>query len=124
MKREEFSKKYCETVNRTIELSKQFKEEGFWRFGYNLNNEMVNNRDIFEYGLRLLADDYEREFIDKVLSNIIEQEKDEYARMLKKIQKEAVLMVQEGTKPRLIRPMLNSYSDFKLDEPFEKSSNV
>ncbi|GBU27822.1 hypothetical protein R84B8_01363 [Treponema sp. R8-4-B8] len=124
MKREEFSTKYCETVNRAIELSKKFKNHGVWALRCDLNDKMVNNRDIFEYGLQLVIDNNESEFIDKVLSNIIEQEKDEYARTLKRIQKEAVLMIQKGTKLRLIRTMLNSFTDFKLDEPCEKSSNV
>ncbi|GBU27824.1 hypothetical protein R84B8_01365 [Treponema sp. R8-4-B8] len=148
MNRKEFSKKYCETVERTIEISKKLqkkvvykkyeekvlaeiadKEDYYWDLSNEFDEKTVNTRDVFEYGLQLIVDcdewdleaDYNiREFIDKTLSNIIALEKDEYARTLKRIQKEAVLMILERKEPRLILPMLNSFTDFKLDEPFEK----
>ncbi|WP_461255436.1 hypothetical protein [Treponema sp. R80B11-R83G3] len=148
MNREEFSKKYFETVERTIKISEKLKRKEkinekyrekdivefeddveheiyYWDFTDEIDKKTAETRDVFEYGLQLIddyewdfvSDDNEREFIDKTLSNIVEQEKDEYARTLKRIQKEAVLMILERKEPKLIYLMLNSFTDFKLDEP-------
>jgi hypothetical protein len=64
-------------------------------------------------------DGHEPELIDTILSNIIKQEKDEQLRVLKEIQKEAVLRLQDGTNPRMIYALLNSFTDIPLNEqPF------
>jgi flagellar motor component MotA len=72
------------------------------------------DRDIFEYGMRLVIDGTDYDFISKILDNIIAQETDLETVRLKKIQKEAVLMIQAGENPFLIRLMLNSYTGESL----------
>ena len=79
--------------------------------------EKAVKRDIFEYGMQFVIDGYDRKLIDKILSNIVNQEKDEYARTLKLIQKEAVLSIQAGDNPRILVILLNSYTDIPLDDP-------
>ncbi|MDR0689477.1 MAG: hypothetical protein LBG08_04320 [Spirochaetaceae bacterium] len=81
-----------------------------------LNDEKTNNRDIFEYGLRFVVDGIDGEFLNNLLSNIIDQEKDEYTRLFKLIQKEAVLRIQDGSHARIIVYCLNSYTDLSLDK--------
>jgi flagellar motor component MotA len=89
-----------------------------------LDHEMADMRDIFEYGLRFVVDGTEREIIDKILSNIIKQEKDEQAQILKTIQKEAVLMIQEGSNPRMLYVLLNSYTDISIKEDEIKADDI
>jgi len=80
------------------------------------DREKIDDRDVFEYGIRFVIDGTDQEFIDKLLSNIINQEKDENMRTLKIIQKEAVLRIQEGMNPRQLYALLNSYTDLSLRE--------
>ena len=81
-----------------------------------LDQEKADARDIFEYGLRFVVDGIDAEIIDEILSNIINQEKDEYLRILKNIQKQAVLGMQCGSNPSLIYAVLNSLTDIPLSE--------
>jgi len=54
--------------------------------------------------------------IGSLLSNIIEQEKDETVKIFKEIQKQAVLRIQADEHPRPIYAMLNSLTDIPLDK--------
>ena len=89
-----------------------------------LDREKIANRDIFEYGMQFIVDgvDYgiDISFIDRILSNIIKQEKDERQIILKTIQKEAVLSIQKGDNPRILFCIMKSYTDIPLDDPVFK----
>ena len=82
-----------------------------------LDKDKIANRDIFEYGMVFVVDRADYEFIDKILSNIIRQEKDERQIILKTIQKEAVLSIQRFDNPRILFSIMNSYTDIPLDDP-------
>jgi len=119
---------YCNTIN-SLEL-----KGDTWVFGRIVNENMyygleaflptnfsdvilkLSDRDIFQYGLRFVVDGTDREIIEKILSNLIAQEKDEYMRTLKTIQKEAVFMIQKGLNPGLIYSVLNSYTDISFKD--------
>jgi flagellar motor component MotA len=81
-----------------------------------LVQEKINERDVFEYGIYFVVDGTDNEIIEKILSNIIKQERDEYMYILKTIQKEAVLMIQDGLHPILLHAVLNSYTDIPLKD--------
>jgi len=114
MNRDEFVKKYYDIVGRAMEFSEKARREGLLALEGKFDQKKINDRDIFEYGIRFVIDGTDQQFIDKLLSNIVEQEKDENMRTLKTIQKEAVLMIQSGENPRLLYYMLNSYTDISL----------
>jgi flagellar motor component MotA len=116
MTRDEFVKRYYEVSGRALAMAEKARREGLLVLEEELDQETIDNRDIFEYGLRFVVDGMDREIIDKILSNIIKQEKDEQAQQLKNIQKEAVLMIQEGLNPELLYVLLNSYTDISLKE--------
>jgi hypothetical protein len=55
-----------------------------------LDKEKHNQRDIFEYGMRLVMDGRTSELTDKILTNPISLETDREIKILKNIQKDAV----------------------------------
>ena len=116
MNHEEFVKRYYEIAVRALTFSEKARREGLLALEELADQEKVNNRDIFEYGMRLVVDGFGKELIEKILSNIIAQEKDEQWRLLKTIQNEAVLAIQEGTNPRILAFLLNSYTDMPLND--------
>ena len=121
MKRDEFIEKCCKTIAQAISFAEKARREGLLALEDVLEDiETDENRGILKYGLRLVVDGTEKEFIDKVLTNIIEHEKDDYARRLKIIKKEAVLMILEGMNTRLIAIMLLSYLDDETVSLVEK----
>jgi flagellar motor component MotA len=66
--------------------------------------------------MRFVIDGVDYGLIEEILTNIIKQEKDEDMIRLKNIQKDAVLMIQAGTNPRLLCALLNSHTDITLQE--------
>ena len=116
MSHEEFVKNYNEIVKRILEFSEKARMEGLLSLESKMEQKKINDRDIFEYGMSLVIDGIDMDIIDKILSNIINQEKDEYMCTLKNIQKEAVLLIYRGTNPRIINAVLNSYTGIKLAE--------
>ena len=116
MNRDEFVKKYNDVVKRTLKFSEKARREGLFSLEKETDQEKINDRDIFEYGIRFVIDGTDQGLIDKILFNLVNQEKDENARLLKTIQKEAVLSIQSGMHPSILYALLNSYSDISLRE--------
>jgi len=116
MTHEEFVKNYNEIVERALKFNEKARREGLLSLEDDVDMEKINDRDIFEYGMRLAIDGIDLQTIDGILSNIINQEKDEYIRILKNIQKEAVLSLQAGDNPRILYLQMNSLSDIKFKD--------
>ena len=116
MNRDEFVEKYSSIFDRALALGEKARREGLLALEEELDYKKAGERDILEYGLRFVIDGTDGRIIEKILSNIINQEKDEYTRVLKTIQKEAVLMIQEGANPRIMNCVLNSYTDLQLKD--------
>jgi flagellar motor component MotA len=111
-----FVNSYNKVIERAMECSEKARCEGLLALEDIIDKEKVKDRDIFEYGLHFVIMGTAYDMIDKILSNIIEQEKDKYARRLKMIQKEAALKIQEGLNPSMIYALLNSYSPITIGE--------
>jgi len=120
MTRDGFVQEYSDIVKCALVFSEKARRDGLLSLDDELDQEKINDRDIFQYGLRFVVDVVDRVIVEKILSNLTGQEKDEYMRMLKNIQKEAVLLIQEGINTRLVYAVLNSYSDITLKEDKER----
>jgi len=117
MTRKNFIKKYAKIVSLTAQYNEIARREGILSLSDHFENLPVDNdRDIFKYGIRFAIDGTAPGIIDKILTNIINQEKDEEKRLLKFLQKEAVLMIQQGYNERIMFAILNSYTDISLAE--------
>jgi flagellar motor component MotA len=121
MYRAEFIESYVTMLENILDCAEKARREGLLALEESFNQEKIDERDIFAYGLSFVVDGTDRALIEKILSNIIAQEKDEYARILKTIQKEAVLGIQEGLNSRILIHLLTSYADIPLnDEKLQK----
>jgi hypothetical protein len=85
-----------------------------------LDKEKHNQRDIFEYGMSLAMDGRVSELIDKILTNIINLETDREKKLLKNIQKDAVLLIQKGISSEELMWIMNSYVNIELNKAVEK----
>jgi flagellar motor component MotA len=105
----------------TLNCAEKARREGILALEEDFDQGKIDERDIFAYGLSFVVDGTDSALIEKILSNIIAQEKDEDSRILKMIQKEAVLAIQEGLSPRILFHLLTSYTDIPLnDEKMKK----
>jgi flagellar motor component MotA len=116
MTQNEFLKEYYAVAGRALAFSEKARREGILALEEDLDHGKIDNRDIFEYGIRFVLDGIECVFIDKILSNLVKQEENENMHILKTIQKEAVLMIQAGLNPKLLYALLNSYTNLALIE--------
>ena len=116
MNRIEFVEQYNSIVGKAMEYANKARREGLLALEEGLEKEKIEGRDIFDYGLRFVIDGTDASYISEILSNLINQEKDEQLRTLMNIQKRAVLSIQAGDNPRLIYPLLNSFTDIPLNE--------
>ena len=114
MTRDEFEIAFYQVLERSFKVSEIARRKGLLAVEDVLDSEKISNRDIFEYGMQFVIDGTDSEFVDKLLSNIIKQEKDEDKALLMLMQKEAVLTIQYGTNTRLLMLLLNSYTNIPL----------
>jgi flagellar motor component MotA len=108
---EDFVKAYYDIASRAFICAEKARKEGLLALEEIIDREKVKDRDIFEYGLQFVLDGIDYNIINRLLNNLIEQETSENRKILKKIQKEAVLGIQEGLNPRIMGALLNSYTD-------------
>ena len=64
------------------------------------------------------------EFIDKILSNIINLETENDKKVLKNIQKDVLLLIQQGISPEEIMWIMNSYVNIDLDKATSKYNQI
>ena len=116
MNRTEFIEWYGTFIKKALALNKKARKEGLLSLESDLDQEKVNERDIFEYGLYFVFEGTDPLIIEKILGNIIAQEKDEYTRIYKTIQKEAVMGIWGGFNTQAINAILNSLTDISLKD--------
>ena len=75
-------------------LSMKARREGLVALEDDIRDLDGKSREVFKLGLQLAVDGEDREYIRRVLSNIIDREKDGEARRHKVMEKEAVLSIQ------------------------------
>jgi flagellar motor component MotA len=114
MNEKEFNEQYGSFIKKVLPLAEKSRREGL--LSLTADPEKISERDIFEYGLNFVIDGTDAGYIEKILGNIIAQEKDEYTRIYKTIQKEAVMGIQQGLNPQLLYYVLNSLTDISLKD--------
>jgi flagellar motor component MotA len=116
MNHAEFNENYYQIVERALRFNDKARREGLLSLEDLIDSKKADERDIFEYGLRFAVDGVDAEGIDIILSNIVNQDQDEQSRLLKTIQKEAVLSIQAGVNGRIMFAVLNSLTGLSLNE--------
>ena len=120
MTKEEFEKAYHDFLDIALPLALKARREGILALGGEVDEEKAAQRDIFHYALQYAVDCTAIELIDKIITNIIAQEKDEYTRTFKTIQKEAVLNILDGFDYKLLHRILNSYTALPIGDEEKK----
>ena len=91
MTRKTFIAEYTRILTLAMKLADKSLQQGT----ASLKNEIEDIGDeIFKQGLRLAADGTEPRLIDEIMTNRTAHEKDKHARLLKTVQKRAVLGIQ------------------------------
>jgi len=114
MNEKEFNEQYGAFIKKALPLAELARREGL--LALTADSEKTNERDIFEYGLNFVIDGTDPYYIEKILGNIIAQEKDEYTRVFKTMQKEAVMGIQQGINPQMLYYVLNSHTGIALKD--------
>ena len=117
---EQFTGEYRRIVERAMLVSDISRREGLLAIEDEIDRDKIKRRDVFELGIRLVADGMGNESIDKILSSIIAQESDTQRRLLLTIQKEAALAIREGENPRILELRLNAYVNIDVEAVMER----
>jgi len=121
MTHDEFIAEYQKLAPRIRQLHETSNEKGLLALEEIMDGEKAKQRDILEYSIRFIVDGIDSNLLDRILSNIIQQENDEYTRRLMEVKKAAALQLKAGLNPRYYLVLLNSYTDILFhDDPIVK----
>ena len=124
MNDKEFKDEYNHIVERALSFSSKAQTEGLLALDELIDEKKYMQRDIFEFGIRLVTDGTYPATLERILTNIINLETENDQKVLKNIQKEAVLGIQDGANPRMLTVLLNSYVNFGIEDAMKKYSEI
>jgi len=102
-------KKFVDEYTRFIQLAMKLADKSMKQGIASLEEETDDLDDeLFKQGLRFVVDGTEPRLIDEIMSNRIAHEKDKEQRILKTVQKRAVLGIQAGESLRIFYHVLLS----------------
>jgi len=103
-----------QTMNIVNSFSEKSRREGLLSLEEHIEELDGNILGIFKFGIKLVLGGVDPYLVDKILSNMIEREKDRKTILLKTIQKEAVLGIYAGDNSRIL--FLKLFSHLEEDE--------
>jgi len=98
-------------IKRALRINEISRKEGWLELDKHLDKDGIAARDIFEYGLPMVIDNWDYADIDKNLTLLIARETDPVRKNLALAKKHAVKMIYEGDSPWLIKSTLLAYFD-------------
>ena len=107
-----FSFKYNEIETRAYMASCGIKQHGISSLEHDIDQEKFDRKENFELALKLVCDGIDRAIVEKFLDSAIDFQLDPNTKLLRQIEKEAVLGIMDGTNPGDLVMKLNSYVDF------------
>ena len=107
-------------MERAITFLEKGRNEGLLSIEEIIDKNKLKKRDIMELGSMLAIYGAEASFLNKVLTNLVNLETDKDLKILKTIQKEAVLSLQAGDNLMNLVILLNSYVDIGIEEAMKK----
>jgi len=126
MTKKEFEIEYNKIFEKAMAMSEKTRREGLLSLDDCIDEEKLYQRDIMELGLRLTYDGTDLTIIDNILTNIIDQETDNQKKLLKTVQKNAVLMIHQGYSRGIFAIALNSLVDVCYEDAlkiYEEKNN-
>ena len=96
-------------IKRAFQISEMARSEGWLEIEKHLDNEGIAAKDIFEYGLSIMIENWDFEDVDKDLTLLIAREPDPVRKNLAMAKKDALRMIHEGYNSRILKLMLAAY---------------
>jgi flagellar motor component MotA len=124
MNQEDFEKEYNVIEERAFFLATTARQKGILQLEEEIIDTKYIQRDICEYGLQFVVDGVDKNVINKILTNIVDQEPDKDKKLLKNIQKEAILAIQAGVNPLGILLLVNSYVTINIKDVLKKCESL
>ena len=109
MTNDEFVGAFKNIFERAMLLSEETRRKGLAVLKDHTDVYITNQGDVMEYGLKLIFDKIQGHMVDSVLSNIINLENDNQKKILKTVQKTAVLAIQQGYNKIVLALLLSSF---------------
>ena len=109
MEHNDFIEKTANLVQKAYDYNLIKRKQGDSKLYDCLDADALKARDIFELGMKLTADGADINYIDMVLSNMINMEKNNTARLYKIMQENAVLHIHDGINSWMLINMLLSF---------------
>jgi flagellar motor component MotA len=116
MTKDEFETAYIAFLKTALALAAKARKESILGLKADIDPQKAAQRDILHYGLKFAVDGTAGEIIDTTITNIRDQEKDEWQWKLKTIQKQTVLAILDGLGAEILRPLLNSFTHLSIEE--------
>ena len=120
MTNEQFIEEYKYIVERALFMAEKARREGLLALEDEIDEDKYKQRDIFELGIRLVVDGNKEWCGEKILTNLLNHETDTERRLLKTIEREAVLAIMAGGNPRLLELLLNSYVTIEIEATMKR----
>jgi flagellar motor component MotA len=99
-------------IKRAYALSEKARREGPLSLEPELDKAGIAAGDIFEYGLPFVIDGVDADLIERILDNLITHENDPVKKNMCVAKKEALLSIQCGDNPRILRAKcISHFSD-------------
>jgi len=109
MTNEQFVNEFKKIFERAMLLSEETRRKGIDILKDYTDVNRSNQNNIMEFGLKLIYDKIHCHVVDSVLSNIINMENDNQKKILKTVQKTAVLAIQQGYNKIVLALLLSSF---------------
>ncbi|MCL2244524.1 MAG: hypothetical protein FWC03_08680 [Treponema sp.] len=109
MTNEDFKNEFKSIFEKAMLLSEETRRKGLIVLKDYIDVNKPNQNDVMEFGLKLIYDKIHDYITDSVLSNIISLENDNQKKILKTVQKTAVLAIQQGYNKIVLALLLSSF---------------
>jgi flagellar motor component MotA len=108
---EEEEREEVRFAKRAFSLIKIQRKEGLWALEKHLDQDGIAAKDVFEYGLQFVIDDWNFGIIGKILDGLIEREIDPVRKNFAMAKKEAVRSICNDDNPRILLVNLSAFFD-------------
>ena len=121
MTNEEFIKDFKNIFERAMLMSEETRRKGLIVLKEYTDVFNTSQSDIMEFGLKLIFDEIQGHIVDSILSNLINLENDNQKKILKTVQKTAVLAIQQGYNKIVLALLLSSFVNIENPDEDEMS---
>ncbi|WP_461255433.1 leucine-rich repeat domain-containing protein [Treponema sp. R80B11-R83G3] len=103
-------------IKRAMNLCETARREGLLALDNFLDQDGIEARDVFEYGLPMIIDGWDKKDIDAILDELIALETDPVLKNIAIAKKDAIKMIQSGENRRILLMTLLFYFDDSVKE--------